>query len=281
MNNQKGEIITTQEHYLATVEKSLEKVRKIALECIVPIVDLSDEYDLKVIGSSIFINYNSRLFLVTASHVIEENDNKKYFIPCEKEFMPLGGYTMRVKSNSGSDKHDLLLFAPYDDLLKGMSIFNPIILKDTDIQKTYGFNENVAVLGYPTSRNRKHRKTIPKFYIQGLMERTAPLQAYKDEKYSTDVNILICFERENCYTQDFKRTTHPDPHGISGGGVWRLFGPNDRYSPSEPYLIGIILEKTKTEKCLVAVKLGYVIIALNKLVEHIKTNPKEEHRREE
>lgn len=31
MNNQKGEIITTQEHYLATVEKSLEKVRKIEI----------------------------------------------------------------------------------------------------------------------------------------------------------------------------------------------------------------------------------------------------------
>jgi hypothetical protein len=269
-NEQFPRIISSQEYYIENVNKALEKVKKIALQCIVPIIDCNDEYNLHVIGSAVLLNYNSRIFLVTASHVIPDDNNKTYFLPCEKSRMPLGGHTMRMKSNDGDDKHDLLLIALYEDIVNGLSNFTAIKVQDVDIQKTYGFNENVALFGYPTSRNRKNRKSIQNFYIQGLMERTAPDAAYQNEKYSTDINILVNFERDNCLTSDLKGTTHPDPHGMSGGGVWRLFGPNDRYCPSEPYLIGIILEKSKYEKYVVAVKLGYVINALNKLEEHIK-----------
>ena len=60
---------------------------------------------------------------------------------------------------------------------------------------------------------------------------------------------------------------------MSGGAVWRLFGQRDLYTPSEPYLIGIILEYSRTERYMVAVKLGYIVTLLNSLEEHVNKHP--------
>lgn len=266
---QHAEIFSGQKDYFKRLTSTTEKVKSIALQCLIPIIDCSDKYNIHVIGSSVLLSFNNRTYLVTASHVIPETDSKTYFLPCADRLMALGGHTMRMRSTDEADRHDLLAFAPYPELVTGLSNFTPLQIRSTDIQKMINPDENVAIFGYPKSRNRKHRQKIPKFYIQGLTERTAFLDVYGKEGYSPDTNILIQFNREKCYTPALEPITHPDPDGMSGGGVWRLFGPSDRYNPIEPYLIGIVIEKSRTERYIVVVKLGYIVTILSRLEEHV------------
>ena len=71
------------------------------------------------------------------------------------------------------------------------------------------------------------------------------------------------FDRQQLIDPEEGRVTGPMPHGMSGGGVWRLGRPDEILTGSRwEKLIGIGIEYRKSANVLVGVRMSPVVASL-------------------
>jgi len=58
-----------------------------------------------------------------------------------------------------------------------------------------------------------------------------------------------------------QKVTAPDPHGISGCGVWKVRVDSNTGALSKPSLVGIGIEYLKSYDAMVATRIGCVTVA--------------------
>lgn len=251
-----------------------QQVAAIANSCLVPIIDYSDAPTGEVAGSGLHIAYDGAEYLVTASHVVPDGDSRTYYVLGKGGTKALGGYTMRMASKSSpTDLHDIVVFALPENLLDPAS-FKPLQLRDTDLQRVLDYGDTVAAFGYPRSKNKKFRGDTMKFNIRGFSETTAKREIYAREGFSFDTNLLVNFSKKDFYTPDGERQLHPDPYGMSGGGIWRLAQSIKGLSTKVPYLVGMVIRKIDNGKFVIGVKIGFIVIAVKGLRDDMRRRGK-------
>lgn len=269
-----SKIISPQDHFLETLNQQCNQVCQIAERCLIPILNLEDEFNYHSIGTAISLQYHEQLYLLTASHVIP-NNSIDIWIPYSKGYHKITGHNMRMNSKTSEpdhDKHDIVIYF-LENRLKNIITedYNPLPISKYHSQMLIQHDEKVAIFGFPVSRNKK-RSTSPKhWFLQGLTERVELLDKYNELNYSPDDHLVIQFDKNHCYTKDdMVRTSFPDPYGLSGGGIWRLFGRGDQYNPLKPYFVGMVIEKAGNDKYLIGVKNHLILKTLAALEKHVK-----------
>ena len=225
------------------------------------------------IGSCVAITFQSQKYLITAAHVLDENENTSLYVSGESELILIESEALVTTPIEGKREDDVIDFAI---IILSESLQNQIgnieyITEDNMLLDEIRHNDrHCLVLGYPNSKNKFNPTT-------GTNLKETPFIYSSYLKSNADIHMQTGTSPANHYLLDFCKKHSKDennktvnsiyPRGVSGGGLFQIEGmtnPNS-YKPETPChskLIGILIEFKKSKKVLVFTKLKVIITAL-------------------
>ncbi len=209
----------------------------------VPIFTKDDRNIPSLLGTGILINAGVLKLLLTAKHVIDD-DNQGLFIPSNER---LKGIIAKVHFTS----------MKYSDLLDQKTAIDACICvleEDTAewVNSSFIFAEmgnhlvlgqpfmdqSCIILGYPKTKTNRDKKK------KTIANQLFPIYSDITEIYRSSSGDIISFDVR--FRKDHKHQSPrfaPDPYGMSGCGIWNVSHPNNiesKYSTNE--LLGIAIE---------------------------------------
>ena len=121
----------------------------------------------------------------------------------------------------------------------------------------YGF------AGYPSSQNKP--RPGRKLRMSSSIVTVVPVEEsrYAEVGAHPLIHFAGDFKRDEVLGRSGKRVTAPDPHGMSGGGVWRLGKYQElEHQPVKPSLIGIGIEFRKENRLLLGIRATFLVASL-------------------
>ncbi|MGL5307722.1 MAG: hypothetical protein ACRC9Y_16555 [Aeromonas veronii] len=212
-----------------------------------------------LIGTCIILEIDQRFFLVSASHVFNENEFTTIYIGGGEKLFELTGLRVGTPGDD-SDLVDIAIMEVTKDNLDYWSIENHIGIDSIYINKECKEKEIYTFIGYPATKSKvvrtQENHVRPELYQYYSF--TCKDETYQEISVSRATHILISFEGKKCFSGG-QQVTFPKPNGISGGGVW--FNSNLNLSPIEvgAKLAGIAVKNCKSEKCLLAINIDAVL----------------------
>lgn len=210
--------------------------------CTYPVFATAKNNRPELIGTSVVIELDSKLYLVTASHVITylNKENSAFHIASGNSFVEIkGNVTRSVHKNKdhfdiafieiSSDFANLnnIGFLSQSRLLVGRKFHNPLLS---------------FIHGYPCSKNKQASALMGgtvfrsyAFSYAGKINRNFENWS----KYNKDPEVHICMNYGKAVDMHGNHNIPPSPRGISGGGLWVM--PN-MASSKVLYLSGIFIE---------------------------------------
>ena len=233
-----------------------------------PIFSANRKSEPELVGSGVLLRVSSRVFLLTAAHILDENERTNFYVSGKSELIELLGrsyYGVSPGSGRRRDKIDvgfvLLSDAVVGELYPRLEFLAVDNLNVNDIAIP---GNPYAFVGYPTTRNKP--RLHHKIRLGGMM---LTLAAATEDKYvqlglSSSTHLVACFDRSRVAGQAGR--TAPDPHGMSGGGVWRLERSPDFAAPQVfASLVALAIEWRRTSRVLVAVRISILVAMLRRL----------------
>lgn len=247
-------VITVSDH----IHLSMKEVESVLNSFTYPVFINSKNERPDLIASSVVINLDSRIFLITASHVLDqvENANSSFYIAKEGSFIALVGEFVH-SVNKGKDHFDIA-FIELSNKFVEMNAINVLSESSLMINKNFEKVHLSLVHGYPCSKNKQGKalrggtgfKSFA-FTYGGKIDRKFD----KWEKFNKHPNFHTCMNYGRAKDINGDIVTPPSPRGISGGGLW--FVPNS-FAPKNVYLEGIFIEYYKKAKISFSTKIERV-----------------------
>lgn len=238
-----------------------------------PIVGI-DEFSKKeiLVGSCTLFNINGRIFLITASHVVNERHSVK-----NKELW-IWNYSDRSKLTITEDiigdpeakegtphwcdvaviELDLSKYRTFNTSEFWRDCFLEIdwIAHEIDISTVEGEELIYAVCGYPSSKNKILNGNYKPPQQLNFFTTKKPLPDFKEHpehsEYSERLMLAVEWNSDNLENNSVGL---PKPQGISGGGLWVC----STVSEYNPRFAGIIVAHDKSSNVVIAVKSAYVL----------------------
>ncbi len=199
------------------VEIATSKIRKHTCQVFIK----GGQYGYKPLGSAVLVSFNNNDYLFSASHVINEISSDCHgFIQS-----PLGFHIISGESNESDISVNRKIDIAYIKLEKDFALFLKKIytfLPEDRILKNHIPLDTTQyiTLGFPVNMIRKENGVVHtgySFHLHSLMKD----RVYKIEKYDKSIHYLLNFAGKGTgLTNNVKRQTIRDPHGISGCGLW-------------------------------------------------------------
>jgi hypothetical protein len=233
-----------------------------------PIYVASEQGRPKHHGSCVLINYRSRYLLVTAAHVIDARKITSLFIPVQGSLHPLTGDGLSTVAPSGNRERDHFDFSIIELHPGLVGALGPVrYLLEHELQTQPAAGRAYMAFGFPNSQNKRidhlRRKVVAERFSYG-----GPLFVGQpaNGKLSGSVEkhlLRIKYEKQSRSIEGHV-VNSIDPVGISGGGFFDLgrilavtSAPVD-----PPKLAGILIERRRKERALVAVAISTVLDVL-------------------
>ena len=235
-----------------------------------PIVGAEENGRPLLVGSGVLAKFGNRHFVLTAAHVLDENQFSTMYFAGDDHLIELTGTKCFCScSPTGvrkDDKYDVG-FIELDDryvaqssrysFVSSMSIDSNDIPHPRKFYSYIGFPHSKAAV-IPTTREFK-----PKMY--SYTSNPSEDAVYASLGFSKQTHLLVHFSRKKVIAHTEELFTFPEPWGMSGGGVWRLANLSKLNSQSfVPALVGIAIEYHEKYEALAAVKIAFVLEALRK-----------------
>lgn len=226
------------------------------------------------IGSGVLIEYRDKKYLLTAAHVIDHNDNKStLYIAGPQRLELLIGSSIITQKPNGDRLEDKLDFCVLSLSGKTLSKLNGLYFIPQSEWITRDLPDSLCMglaLGYPNSKNKRYngrRKNIKwqPFVYSSTIKRDALL--YRQTATSPDVHYLLDYSSKYSKDSRGKRVSSTSARGVSGGGLFWMpgFRNPENYAPNSPCvgkLIGILIEKPRSNNVLIYTRLSVIIAAL-------------------
>ncbi len=219
------------------------------------------------LGSALLLRAGSKFFLITAAHVLNENNVGQVNLVThgEKRLLALKGYSLRTHVASGKpDQTDVGWLELSDAIVQQIGSEQFLTPEDIDVDDAGLPNSLYFAVGYPASRNKQKEK-IPDAIEPKALVYAATLASdhvYRKRQLMKETHLLVNFSKKKSSNSSNQRVQPPDPYGMSGGGVWcyKTYGG----STSPPRLVGLLIEWYSSNNVLVAVRMSLVFEALRK-----------------
>jgi hypothetical protein len=230
-----------------------------------PIYTANSASEPELIGTGVLIAVGLKHFLVTAAHVLDRTGSSTYYIPTEEtgDLVVLEGKSVHSVADHKNDLLDIavVLLSPALVALLGPEIF----LSPSDI--------DLDDIGEPTRVYRVTRRL--RASVSAYAANVLPPQILEAAGLERKSHLLVKYRKRHSRTLRGEDVTAPDPHGMSGGPLWKF----DPYSPSSQIiqLVGILIEWKRPEGGLLAVRMPLVFAAVSRLcpdIEELLPSPK-------
>ena len=243
---------------------------RINCHCIIAGADNKQLYS--VIGTGILLEYEEKLFIVTAAHVIDHNEYTTLYTFLNNQTIELTGdweLTLKPNNERRKDKIDFafhMLDSTTSQTFK--SNYKPLQIHDILFNEIPNEKKYYTFFGFPTSKNK------PRYMTDNV--RPAPYsysnygvksKIYKDIKYDPMLHKIIYFEKKN------NGITFPQPEGMSGGSVWLSLDFDVKNGKSNIFidkLVGIGISYNKNPSLLIGIKIDIVIQSIKDYLEKLK-----------
>jgi hypothetical protein len=235
-----------------------------AAKYVVPLYGTRDRSERYVVGSGMLLQIEGRGFLVTAAHVLEEQRiaQTNIEVPGRKALLPLSGRGIKSRlpesGRRADDRIDIgilpLTRDMVDELLENFAFLDSRRVDPSDVG---GPHTRYTFAGYPSSKHEGPRDGVLAIEpVRYTSEALAP------EKYPAgfqlETHVSIDFDRKRMVARTEQVQTPPDPHGVSGGGVFRI-GTWDEIiaGRNEERLVGVAIEVNNRARCLLGTRISY------------------------
>ena len=214
-------------------------------------------------GSGVLLRDGDRFFIATASHVVEDREKTHIgvYTP-KKDFFEIGTILNTPTGRSETDNFiDIAIWVVEPEYAEDIApIDRWYDLRDAVTGHKETLEERYLVVGFPATKVeiKTRRQAIIqspfKFHTRGRSQTPDGRRARKDESK----NFLIEFHKDKIANlKDGRREMAPDPHGISGCGLWYFDEYLQRYR-----LVGIMTEWKQPQERLplmMGTRIDYVI----------------------
>lgn len=201
-------------------------------------------------GTGVFIEVDSNYFLLTAAHVIDQQENDIYIGVDKHEFLKLGGElivnSVRNSSLREDDKCDIAIFKLTEETVEKLKNRYKFIPKhELGINQHDVYLPEYLAIGFPATKSKYNSykdeiKSHPFIYTT----LAASQEVYEELRCLRYVNIIVHYEKEKVVDYNTGQTlTGPDPFGMSGCGLWHIppqIVENGEYIKKN--LVGILTE---------------------------------------
>jgi len=211
----------------------------------VPVVlERFDTKKLEVIGSGVLIRIMNRTFLLTAAHVIDQQEDGTLLMPGKQGFMPMNGRFSSMRLPASGRRSDDKLDVAYcwldnDCAAKLDSCCMVLEREDVSLEAKPDRRTEYTFAGFPWRKTNVTEGRV-ETNSQTLTGIEAKTSEYETMGLSRSLHIAIRFHRRRTFHQGTRRVgTAPLPHGMSGGGVYAWTEEALRTSPVRLPLIGI------------------------------------------
>jgi hypothetical protein len=227
MNSSTSSSLKSAGHHLVNeARKAITELQS----CVVPLFNADEDGKAQLLGSAIVIEVEGHIFLITAKHVLDEckNDRSFLYICGPAKLEPLSG-VFRV---SGDDLDTAVLKLTVSQAhrfrdaqpLKADSIGNQVQAERC---------KYVEFIGFPATKNKR---SVKRFVLKRRIQSNGCTV-----KAITPLELCVKFNKKrNIDATSRKRVTAPDPHGMSGGGMFGIMMSDATIEGKpKPLLIGL------------------------------------------
>jgi len=227
------------------------------------------------LGSCVLIKWKGRRLLVTAAHVIDANKVTSLHIPVRGQLQKLEGSGMATTAPGGMrdrDRYDFGLIEMSQQLTGDLGDIRYVQEHELALQ-IVPQGRGYMAFGYPNSQNKTIKtinhamRTITprRFSYGGPLVRNAVVSA-KQSPLSLVHHLRMKYDKRS-RTVEGDVVQSIDPKGISGGALFdlgRLLETPDSSSIGSRFrLAGILIERLRKEKVIIATKIETVLSVLS------------------
>jgi hypothetical protein len=216
-------------------------------------------------GCTILFEHNFSYYCFSNAHVLADfHLGKTFFLLKDGTAMTVGGqYFISLPISSEKRQDDYLDVAIVklnpnvaEHLLKNGHVF--LRLSQLQTLGTLKKGNVLLIAGYPASKTKIDLKKR-RLKFNPLILRTVPyLRRVKFEPFAKGFHHIVEFPIKSFReTSTEQKMRSPQPHGISGSGLWLY--PNRNEYNSEPMLIGILSEYHENSAIIISTKIDFFI----------------------
>jgi hypothetical protein len=211
------------------------------------------------VASSLLLRRNERYFLVTAAHVFKKHEFDTLGLFHSNDLYYLSGH-VRLSSPEkiDDDRIDLAIVELPQSFASTLpNVFKFFELRNLYVDERRAAGDSVVVVGSPLTRfrlNLGHKKVInePFIFRTTLCEDSV----YSKARFDPNTNLLLHYRRRRVQNSNTRKyEMGPDPHGLSGCGVWRITNIiSGVYFP-----VGILTEWSNNFSALIGTRMNVVM----------------------
>jgi hypothetical protein len=242
-----------------------------------PIYAVDDQRRPNLVGSSMLLRVATRSFLLTAAHVLDENKSSTLYVGGGDELVELTGRAHRTTPPTTGRKDDLLDFAFIDVSDRSQdqwSRYRFLTTDDLDVDDHPSAHTLYAFVGYPETRNKRRAGRAFRLSTMASVLMPTRLKRYSSLGLNPLVHFAGDFSRNKQLDSRKRVVVSPDPHGLSGGGVWRL-GTSEEFAVGVNHerLVGLAIEYRRARSVLIGVRISMIAatlaVAYPELIEYL------------
>lgn len=255
------------------LNSQLFSITQALTKSIVPVFDISNDFNKEVIGSAIFLKYKQEYFLLTCVHVIGNEAEYNLHLYLNKEFYSFKDDVFLISSEDvENDQTDLAVHRLKDTTTESLlnEGFQCWEIKEGTYKGLTGKRLYHIVIGYPATRNKFRTVVNPKAIAFGAFEVSDEVYDKLNRSKQNDFFLDVNYKDAMWYPNDDETpVTLPKLNGISGGGVW-LVGD---FSPAgtgliPPKLVGTTRFIDKKEKALKVTRIQHFYYAYDDYIKN-------------
>ena len=226
------------------------------------------------LGTCTLLRVGTVKLIVTAAHIIDQYSKAGLWVGGDNKLTPLAGMFSGTAAPNGDrklDKYDFSASSVDAELAAGLgnvSYIEPKFISKGRRQD--GKHAMYACIGYPNSQNKKMHATKREIDVRMWMHVSkgrSTHDALAPWATRTTEHLFVEFDKYAA-TVEGRRRSSTDPTGTSGGPIFYLGNFNDPEiyrsgTRFQPMLEGILIERSRTAKVLVGVKIAPIIHALH------------------
>lgn len=189
------------------------------------------------LGSGFFIEFEGKVFCITASHVLDGMSDGLYV--AKQGFYPIIGKAIRTPRKNDRDDLDIAYWQVDKDLPNNIQAQ---VIQENSIFKNREFeNQFYCASGYPSSKHKIGKAIhISNKQITSYCHLFSAIQAVVNfEDYGKNNNLHIALKYSNMFTEDGKKTNPISLQGMSGGPLWLA---KDSFTTNNLFLAGMLIE---------------------------------------
>jgi hypothetical protein len=221
-------------------------------------------------GSSVPIKVDSKRFLFTAAHVLDDQDLPHHVygrtLKGRTPLVDLEGErieTVPPREGRDLDKVDAAILLLSDDAANAIAANHPFLgPEDLDVGGRSTSEDRYAFIGYPQSRFRRRPENRTKFTGAMFQLPGAAEDKYQELGLDASTHVIANYNLKNLVDSEGRQITPPNPRGVSGGGIWTLKTKESAaVGFHDPKLAGIAIEWKRQANAMVGVRVD-VLVAL-------------------